>query len=475
MAPRTEILVHVSAPSRASDDARYRREALGYVHFEAGVRHDVLVQENQQPARSEPAALDVEGGGGSFSDVEWLPTSTDPSSQSSTRNSRAEHKRTVPGRALGQNTGPGRTPEPSRAGFSHLPISATPAIRPRSTVSSRSPYILVEQTPANPRPRSAPTDLSFVQETPRFRRAKSNSWETPPSVIPDSQPSPPNLKRSLPSSSPSPTHRCSSRSPKRRRRRGSSASVETSQICSSSPAPASPLSQPQRPCTSSVRPTTETHRSPILDSASVPFTTILAIYGPPPQPSTETFETHVTPHLQILVNNLPLITFYDPQQLHPQVRPLKIHERGHWAFPILSSLVDIGHKFWTFLETFISLGRASFGILCVVEGRKTEGCVRSHNVGAAELGEAELAKTHRGKEPEAGPSEKAVADIKSKKQVPEEAAWLQGVQNPCLKLYCWGETVPHTWLLLYIASHRRIKGCGAQWIDARGEVIIQMR
>lgn len=473
MAPRTEILVHVSAPSRASDDARYRREALEYVHFEAGARHAVLVQENQQPARSEPAPLNVQGGSGSFSDEEWLPTSSVLSTQSSSRNSRAEHKRNVPGRVLGQNTGPWKTPEPPRAGFSHLPISATPAIMPWSRLSTRSPYILVEQTPGSPRPRSAPTDPSFVQETPRSRRAQSDSWETPPSVIPDSQPSPPYLKRPLPSSSPSPTHRCNSRSPKRRRRRSSSASVRTSPISSSSPTPASPSSQPQRSCTS-VRPTAETHRSPIPESASLPFATVLAIYGPSSQPSTETFETHITPYLQVLVENLPLITYFTPQQLHPPVRALRVHERGHWAFPILSFPTDEWHKFWTYLETFIRLGRASFGILCVVEGRRTEGGVRNYEVGAGEPGEAELAKKGLGTESE-GQSAKAVADIKSKKQVPEEAAWMQGVENPFLKLYCWGETVPHTWLLLFTATHRRIKGCGAQWIDARGEVIIQMK
>lgn len=43
------------------------------------------------------------------------------------------------------------------------------------------------------------------------------------------------------------------------------------------------------------------------------------------------------------------------------------------------------------------------------------------------------------------------------------------------KVYCWGEIVPEIWLLLFMASHRQIKGCGAAWIDAGGEVIVQMK
>lgn len=43
------------------------------------------------------------------------------------------------------------------------------------------------------------------------------------------------------------------------------------------------------------------------------------------------------------------------------------------------------------------------------------------------------------------------------------------------KVYCWGEIVPEIWLLLFMASHRQIKGCGAAWIDADGEIIVQMK
>ncbi|MCJ1344820.1 hypothetical protein MMC31_003023, partial [Peltigera leucophlebia] len=38
----TEVLVHVSAPSRPTDDTRYRREAQEYLRFDAACRHSVL-------------------------------------------------------------------------------------------------------------------------------------------------------------------------------------------------------------------------------------------------------------------------------------------------------------------------------------------------------------------------------------------------------------------------------------------------
>lgn len=475
MAPGTEILVHVSAPSRASDDARYRREALEYLHFEPGIRHAVLVHENQIAPTSEPARLLVQGGGGSFSDAELSPKTSALSTQSSSWKSRAESVR-----ALGKIAGPWRTPEGPRAGISHLPISATPALNPWSKIPSKSPYIHVEHTPANIRPRSAPADPVYVQETPRSRRAQSDSWETPPSVIPDSQPSLPYLKRPLPSSSPSPSRRFSSRSPKRQRRRSSSPSVEASSpLCRSSSAPASPSWQLQRSSTSSpVRPTVEKHRSPLPESASLPFATILAIYSPPPQPSAEPFETHITSYLEVLIEHLPLITFFAPQQLHPPIRTLRVHERGHWAVMIPSSFpTGEWQKFWSYLEEFISMGRASFGVWCVVEGRRIEGGGRSRVSGGklGELGEAEMTERRRGKEVEVRRSSEAITDVDDKKQVPDEEAWMQKVENPLLKMYCWGEIVPHIWLLLFTSSHRRFKGCGAQWIDAGGEVVIQMK
>lgn len=43
-----------------------------------------------------------------------------------------------------------------------------------------------------------------------------------------------------------------------------------------------------------------------------------------------------------------------------------------------------------------------------------------------------------------------------------------------LKVYAWGEVAMHIYLLLFLASERRVKGMGAQWKDSREEVVVQM-
>lgn len=43
-----------------------------------------------------------------------------------------------------------------------------------------------------------------------------------------------------------------------------------------------------------------------------------------------------------------------------------------------------------------------------------------------------------------------------------------------LRLYCWGHLLPHTYLMLYLATERGIKYTGADWKDASGEVILQV-
>ena len=43
-----------------------------------------------------------------------------------------------------------------------------------------------------------------------------------------------------------------------------------------------------------------------------------------------------------------------------------------------------------------------------------------------------------------------------------------------VKVYCWGEVVGEIWALLFMGSNRKIKGTGAQWIDAGGAAVIVM-
>ena len=50
----------------------------------------------------------------------------------------------------------------------------------------------------------------------------------------------------------------------------------------------------------------------------------------------------------------------------------------------------------------------------------------------------------------------------------------EGAEGEVLEIYCWGQTVEHIYLLLFLASERRVKGCGARWIDGAGKMVVQM-
>ena len=43
-----------------------------------------------------------------------------------------------------------------------------------------------------------------------------------------------------------------------------------------------------------------------------------------------------------------------------------------------------------------------------------------------------------------------------------------------LKVYTWGEIASHIYLLLFLASERKIRKMGAQWRDCGEEAVVQM-
>ena len=42
------------------------------------------------------------------------------------------------------------------------------------------------------------------------------------------------------------------------------------------------------------------------------------------------------------------------------------------------------------------------------------------------------------------------------------------------RVYCWGEIVGQVYLLLFLASSRKIRGLGARWVDGEGKVVVRM-
>ncbi|KAJ6172712.1 hypothetical protein N7470_001779 [Penicillium chermesinum] len=189
-----------------------------------------------------------------------------------------------------------------------------------------------------------------------------------------------------------------------------------------------------------------------LQSLSLP----LEIRPPPPPISTGPFTTHITPTLSMLTERLKPQKTYKP--LH-QTRPLDALERGYWSLQInLVADTDPPHestraapveygsgparrelkkgrawsadsflRFWTFLTQFVGKdARAGWGVWCVLE-----------------------------RDGASAPAPRSALPL-------------------LLKVYAWGETAMQVWLLLFLASERRVRDMGAQWKDSREEVVIQM-
>lgn len=47
-------------------------------------------------------------------------------------------------------------------------------------------------------------------------------------------------------------------------------------------------------------------------------------------------------------------------------------------------------------------------------------------------------------------------------------------QEEVAKIYCFGEVVGEIWIVLFLATERKIKGVGAHWIDASEEAVVIM-
>lgn len=196
----------------------------------------------------------------------------------------------------------------------------------------------------------------------------------------------------------------------------------------------------------------------------------LSLQPPPPPISTSTFTTHITPTLSMLTQRLKPARTYKPTH---QARELDKLERGYWAMhinivpnaaptpahdqaqpytkdgagaspdpgsdlPQTWTEIQLTH-FWTFLSDFIAKeARAGWGVWCIVDRAKDQ----PHSP-----------RTHSHTD----------ANIAGNTTIPVQ-----------LKVYAWGEVAMHIYLMLYLASERRVRGMGLRWVDSREEVVIQM-
>lgn len=98
-----------------------------------------------------------------------------------------------------------------------------------------------------------------------------------------------------------------------------------------------------------------------------------------------------------------------------EARPLAPFERGYWLLDCSRWRRDARDKAWSFLANYLGEGFAGWGVWC-----------------------------------------------------------RRGAAHDWIRLYCWGHVAKHTFLLLYLASDRRVKATGARWFGADGEPVVEV-
>ncbi|KAJ5091156.1 hypothetical protein NUU61_006026 [Penicillium alfredii] len=446
----SEILVHVSAPSGPRDDARYRAQVAAILEFQSVSR--VLVS-NTSSQDSDP--LD-------HASSQELPNSHNispeviPVSSSESRGSNHEEL------------------NPARAGE-----ALQDAL---STLSSD-----------HDGPEQDKDDLTNMTSGVSTARDQPESLESPITVIPDSQP------EHDPSDPASPSQDAAQKiaeisttpekgAPVSKRRRIDPGSLATQAIVHPTPVPQCVPTETAQIHTQCPQPssTLQSPPQPISESKDhhllLPLLLPLEIRAPLPPVSNASFVSHITPTLAMLTDRLKPARTYKPTRQSRDLDPL---ERGYWAVRI--NVLDasqeqqdqyqhqhepkeqqqkkkhshtpdnqtktncynwpapVFHRFWTFLSDFIARdGRAGWGVWCILE-----------RADAIPPG------------PDFDPSQDSNPNSGPHICPPS-------ITPALLKVYAWGEVAMHIYLLLFLASERRIRGMGVQWRDAREDVVIKM-
>jgi len=436
----TEILIHISAPSRVQDDSRYRKQAEGYLGFRAARRHNLGTEVNTSPNGHQADELSTNLPAAGTSHNIDSATTTNESSSSSFED-RAEDDRSSP-----NPIGLGVAITFDNRPFFRLDLTPAQSLSYLSALvaegNTRTPTVYVERTPIIDRPRTAPMQVSPVVKVHQHKRSHSESWRTPPSVIPDSQPSRNSLKRDLPqSTSFSSSTQSVSPHPKRQRlQAGDPASLSDPPSSFGSLLPYEPTSSHD---SCQIAPTS----SPWSDLASQ--RPIAEIHPPPPATSMAAFDTHISSALAVIESKLPLKDYFRPSHT---TRSLEALERGHWQLKIDNDWsMDLRENFWSFLQKLIGEGRAGWGVWCERYANRSEATSAGENL-AENVGANAIDRTR-----ERGGGEHQAS-----------------LGSELVRVYCWGEVVPYLYLVLFMASDRRIKGKGAAWIDASGKEVFKM-
>lgn len=158
--------------------------------------------------------------------------------------------------------------------------------------------------------------------------------------------------------------------------------------------------------------TTSEHPLVLRDNGNGAYLSLLEIEAPGPTIGTSNMapDSLITANLSALAQSLDMSRRYRPTETLRDVRP---YERGYWLLDCREWDQILVQRTWGFLHNYISQGFAGWGSRCVRD---------------------------------------------------EDWAWI--------RVWCFGHVIGHVYLLLYLASERKLKTQGATWIDGGGEVTV---
>ncbi|KAJ9480519.1 hypothetical protein VN97_g13040 [Penicillium thymicola] len=454
-APDSQILVHITAASTAQDDARYRAQVAAILDFQCASRHPRMEESNSPPPTSVDTTHFVSAGAAGQSSAS--PTTQHEASPILREASRPAYTTlSSDHRLLPQKDSPAprkhiisNHPDSLESLISVIPDSqpeiAQELVRAEQSRAELSPPSQLAPPPK--RPRTAPASPDPAQALLIADALAADQPAVSHGVIPIEN------KQSIPTDTPEiPIQISSSDKGKAPDVPIPHTTTPSHHIPANTPTPSLTPSQTQTP----------NH----INLSTLP----LEIHPPRPPISTAPFTTHITPTLSMLTERLNPARTYKPTT---QTRPLDPLERGYWLVHLAveeprslertsADLADpnpipesgttnatqnptsrsrskskpkeimrtwpcpLFHAFWSFLSDFVGRdGRAGWGVWCILEAA-------------------------------AAPST------------------LSSDTHVSLKVYAWGEVAMHVYLLLFLASERRIRGMGVQWRDAGEEVVIQM-
>lgn len=445
---RVEILVHISAPSKGSDDAAYRALVTAYLAYEPRRRElDHQSQSLQNDQSPIPNSSMHEPASSSIGDAPYIPSlseSTPTSQFSAFKSPDASFKSITDNidtpkfygltarRHVSHQTSPAKDVEEDSWQFppSIVPDSQLGLVRSMTATSSpvtafqmyldclcptasnpdsrlRPEASAVNSVVASSIPNHLPNTLEEPQsslELPKLPRkgrhlfqpekgqARSSATPAPtPIILPIS---------SLPAEKPAQKREFSTGLPEPPRKRQRRTEPESNQAKAAAEAKKFPPPPPKAAPRSKQSPTVTTPANPDEIRPPLPQTSLSSL----------SLSDIITPRLAEIGSNRAIAKSWRDDLA---TRALRSFERGYWLANYSTWDAGLRSRSWAFLTAWVGKGLAGWGVWCTRAPERSE-----------------------------------------------------------LRLYCWGGIARHAFFLLYVVSERRLKGCGATWFDGDGVPVI---